>query len=240
MKSVLITGATSGIGESLAKVYAKKGYQVYACGRNHDKLTMLANEYPSVTPLQFDITDKNAVASILAADIELDHIILNAGTCEYIDDAKQFDGALFERVIYTNLIAIGYCLEAWLNQLKPNGQLGLMSSSAIYVPLTRAEAYGASKAAITYLAKTLSIDLAKEGVGVSAIHPGFVETPLTDKNDFAMPSRITSSEAALAIYDGMHKRHYDIHFPKRFTLVLKIFSMLPFALWRKLAIRMIK
>jgi NADP-dependent 3-hydroxy acid dehydrogenase YdfG len=240
MKTVLITGASSGIGESLAKYYAQQGFKVFACGRNQQKLAALCNEFSQITPLVFDLNNKTEIFSALNKNIKLDHIILNAGTCEYIDNAKQFDGDLFARVINTNLISVGYCLEAWLPQLNSGGQLGLMSSSAVYVPLTRAEAYGASKAGVSYLAKTLSIDLASSNIGVSTIHPGFVETPLTDKNDFPMPSRITSRQAAKAIYLGMKQKRYDIHFPKRFTLVLKTFALLPFFIWRKLAIRMIK
>ena len=240
MNTVLITGASSGIGESLAKYYAEQGFCVYACGRNQEKLTALSKQHSQITPLAFDLNDKAAIFGALDKSVKLDHIILNAGTCEYIDNAKQFDGDLFARVINTNLISVGYCLEAWLPQLNSSGQLGLMSSSAVYVPLTRAEAYGASKAGVSYLAKTLSIDLASNNIGVSCIHPGFVETPLTDKNDFPMPSRITSVQAAQAIYLGMKQKRYDIHFPRRFTLVLKTFALLPFFIWRKLAIRMIK
>ncbi|MFY8352799.1 SDR family NAD(P)-dependent oxidoreductase [Pseudoalteromonas sp. SSM20] len=240
MKTVLITGASSGIGESLAKYYAQQGFKVFACGRNQQKLAALCGEFSQITPLVFDLNNKTEIFSALDKSIKLDHIILNAGTCEYIDNAKQFDGDLFARVINTNLISVGYCLEAWLPQLNSGGQLGLMSSSAVYVPLTRAEAYGASKAGVSYLAKTLSIDLASSNIGVSTIHPGFVETPLTNKNDFPMPSRITSEQAAEAIYLGMKQKRYDIHFPKRFTLVLKTFALLPFFIWRKLAIRMIK
>lgn len=240
MKTVLITGASSGIGESLAKFYAQQGFKVFACGRNQQKLAALCNEFSQIIPLAFDLNNQTEIFSALDKNIKLDHIILNAGTCEYIDNAKQFNGDLFARVINTNLISVGYCLEAWLPQLNSGGQLGLMSSSAVYLPLTRAEAYGASKAGVSYLAKTLSIDLASSNIGVSTIHPGFVETPLTDKNDFPMPSRITSEQAAEAIYLGMKQKRYDIHFPKRFTLVLKTFALLPFFIWRKLAIRMIK
>jgi NAD(P)-dependent dehydrogenase (short-subunit alcohol dehydrogenase family) len=240
MKSVLITGATSGIGEALAKFYVDHGFSVYACGRNREKLDELSQYHEHITTLAFELNDQAAIATALDKHIELDQLILNAGTCEYIDDAKHFDGELFARVINTNVVATGYCLAAWLPQVKSGGQVGIMSSSAAYIPLTRSEAYGASKAAMTYLAQTLSVDLAHQHIGVSAIHPGFVETPLTDKNDFPMPNRISADKAAESIYYGMDKKRYDIHFPKRFTGILKGLSFLPFAIWRKLAIRMIK
>lgn len=240
MKAVLITGASSGIGEAVARHYANNNFKVYACGRNQQKLDKLTEYHPNITALVFDLGDKQAIFSALDKSVKLDQVILNAGTCEYIDSAKQFDGDTFARVINTNLISVGYCLQAWLPQIIEGGQIGLMSSSAAYLPLTRAEAYGASKAGMTYLAKTLSIDLAQDKIGVSTIHPGFVETPLTDKNDFPMPNRVSAKLAAERIFDGMLQKKYDIHFPKRFTYILKGLSFLPFAIWRKLAIRMIK
>lgn len=239
-KVVVITGASSGIGEALALEYAQQGFAVYACGRNQAKLDALSEKSANITPCTFDLNDKNALKSALPKDLAIDHLILNAGTCEYIDNPKQFDGALFERVIQTNLVSVGYCLEAWLKQIKFGGQVGLMSSSAAYVPLTRAEAYGASKAGITYLAKTLSVDLEPQEIGISVIHPGFVKTPLTDKNDFDMPGIIEADDAAKAIFKGMNKCTFDIHFPKGFTWTLKVLSLLPFSLWRPLAKRMIK
>jgi NAD(P)-dependent dehydrogenase (short-subunit alcohol dehydrogenase family) len=239
-KAVVITGASSGIGEALALEYAQQGFTVYACGRNLVKLDALSEKSANIIPCIFDLNDKNALINALPKDLAIDHLILNAGTCEYIDNPKQFDGALFERVIQTNLIAVGYCLEAWLKQMKFGGQVGLMSSSAAYVPLTRAEAYGVSKAGITYLAKTLSVDLEPQEIGISVIHPGFVKTPLTDKNDFDMPGIIEADDAAKAIFKGMSKSTFDIHFPKGFTWTLKVLSLLPFNLWRPLAKRMIK
>lgn len=239
-KVVVITGASSGIGEALAFEYARQGFLVYACGRNQAKLDALSEKSAKITPCIFDLNDRNALKNALPRDLAIDHLILNAGTCEYIDNPKQFDGSLFERVIQTNLIAVGYCLEAWLKHMKFGGQVGLMSSSAAYVPLTRAEAYGASKAGITYLAKTLSVDLEPQEIGISVIHPGFVKTPLTDKNDFDMPGIIEADDAAKAIFKGMNKGTFDIHFPKGFTWTLKALSLLPFSLWRPLAKRMIK
>jgi len=239
-KNVVITGASSGIGEALAIYYSQQGYFVYACGRNLQKLEQLSTNHTNIIPCAFDLNDKHSLEKSLPESLRIDHLILNAGTCEYINNAKRFDGALFERVIQTNLIAGGYCLEVWLRQMKPNGQVGLMSSSAAYLPLTRSEAYGASKAGISYLAKTLSIDLSKDDIGVSVIHPGFVKTPLTDKNDFDMPGIIGVDEAAKAIYKDMHKGVFDIHFPKGFTWTLKALSLLPFNLWRLIAKRMIK
>lgn len=226
MKTVLITGATSGIGKQLAIDYALNGYQVIACGRNNDVLNELTQSNENLSALNFDITDKLAVKEAANTITSVDLVILNAGNCEYIDDAKHFDGALFERVIYTNLVSIGYCLQNFLPKISQGGQIALMSSSVVYLPLSRAEAYGASKAGVTYLGQSLAIDLAPKDISVSVIHPGFVKTPLTDKNNFPMPFAIDVSKASSVIRKGMEQRRLEIHFPKRFTLILKLLRLL--------------
>ncbi|GGP59374.1 short-chain dehydrogenase [Shewanella algicola] len=229
--AVLITGASSGIGLALAEHYLAQGIQVIACGRNREALQGIRG----ATPLDFDITD-SAQVQTTATDLkqllfdnhwQLQQVILNAGSCEYIDDALHFDSALFARVINTNVVAMGYCLEHFLPLLSSGAQLGLMSSSATYLPFPRAEAYGASKAAISYLGRSLRVDLAEHDIGVSVICPGFVKTPLTDKNDFAMPMQITAQQAAVAIFKGMQRQRNEIHFPGKFTWLLKLASLLP-------------
>ncbi|WP_137222503.1 SDR family NAD(P)-dependent oxidoreductase [Shewanella sp. MEBiC00475] len=229
--AVLITGASSGIGFALAEHYLRQGVEVIACGRNAQALKAITG----ATALEFDITDSTQVeaAAIKLKQLlhnnhwQLQQVILNAGSCEYIDDALHFDSALFARVINTNVVAMGYCLEHFLPLLNRGARLGLMSSSATYLPFPRAEAYGASKAAISYLGRSLRVDLAEHGIGVSVICPGFVKTPLTDKNDFAMPMQITAQQAAVAIYNGMQRQRNEIHFPGKFTWLLKLASLLP-------------
>jgi NAD(P)-dependent dehydrogenase (short-subunit alcohol dehydrogenase family) len=229
--AVLITGASSGIGLALAQHYIREGFAVIACGRNEQNLAKIS----SATPLVFDITDigQVSVASLHLQQLlkdngwKLHHIILNAGSCEYIDDAMHFDSALFSRVINTNVVAMGYCLDHFLPLLSRGAQLGLMSSSATYLPFPRAEAYGASKAAIGYLGRSLRVDLAQHGIGVSVICPGFVKTPLTAKNDFAMPMQISAEQAATEIFNGMQRQRREIHFPTKFTWLLKLASLLP-------------
>jgi short-subunit dehydrogenase len=239
MKHILITGATSGIGKSLCLLYQKQGYAVIACGRNQQALDEMAR-LENVSTLSFDISDKVQVKQSLATLPELDLVILNAGSCEYIDDAKNFDGDLFARVITTNLIALGYCLQSVLPRIKKGGQLALMGSSASYLPFSRAEAYGASKAGVAYLAKTLAIDLIDNQINVCLINPGFVKTPLTDKNAFSMPMLITADKAADYIFKGLLKGKREIHFPMIFTFTLKILASFPNAVWRFIATRMIK
>jgi short-subunit dehydrogenase len=111
------------------------------------------------------------------------------------------------------------------------GHLSLISSIAGYRGLPQALSYGPTKAALSHLAEILYLDLRGLGIGVSAIHPGFVDTPLTQKNRFPMPFIITSTKAAEHILAGWEKGHYDIHFPKQFTLIVKALSLLPAALY---------
>ncbi|MFM4822945.1 SDR family NAD(P)-dependent oxidoreductase [Aeromonas hydrophila] len=229
---VLITGATSGIGFQLALDYRRAGWQVWGCGRDDERLLALGRH--GITPLQFDGRDASAVSEAAADLPRVDLVILNAGNCEYMDVAEGFDGALFARVIETNLVATGHALAAFLPLLGAGGRLAIVSSSVSWLPLPRAEAYGASKAALDYLADTLRLDLAGKGIGVTLIRPGFVQTPLTAKNDFPMPCLVTVEEASRAIMAGLTAGRHQIHFPRRFIWLLRLLGALPTGLWLRL------
>ncbi|MCO4114678.1 SDR family NAD(P)-dependent oxidoreductase [Aeromonas hydrophila] len=229
---VLITGATSGIGFQLALDYRRAGWQVWGCGRDGERLLALGRH--GITPLQFDGRDASAVSEAAAGLPRVDLVILNAGNCEYMDVAEGFDGELFARVIETNLTATGHALAAFLPLLGAGGRLAIVSSSVSWLPLPRAEAYGASKAALDYLADTLRLDLAGKGIGVTLIRPGFVQTPLTAKNDFPMPCLVTVEEASRAIMAGLTAGRHQIHFPRRFIWLLRLLGALPVGLWLRL------
>lgn len=234
---IMITGATSGIGRALAESYAKAGHHILACGRSQQKLDDLVKQYPNITPLCFDLTQYQQYPAIDKVDWPLDLLIFNAGDCEYIDDALHFDAKRFERVININLISVAYGLQSWLHLVRPGGRLVMVSSSAEMLALPRAEAYGTSKAALTYLAKVLSIDLAQHEIEVSCVHPGFVDTPLTERNTFAMPMLMSSEQAADKIIAGVAKGKRDIRFPGVFIFLMRCLQLLPFSIWRRLARR---
>ncbi len=237
-RNVLITGATSGIGASLFERYAESGNRVIACGRNKAQLELLAERADKT--LSFDINIESEIANA-AQDIEsLDILILNAGTCQYIDNAKHFDGKTFEQVINTNLVSIGKLLQYFLPKVREGGQVVFISSSSTIIPFPRAEAYGASKAGMDYLANSLRLDLVSSKIDVTLVHPGFIKTPLTDKNDFPMPFILTSEQAANRIYEGVERRKNYLHFPKRLTLLLKLFALMPSSLWQWLMLRDVK
>lgn len=235
---ILVTGATSGIGRQLAIDYQKLGHEVWAVGRNEQALAELAEK--GLHTGRVDLIDRQTALNWFAGLESLDLAILNAGTCEYIN-LPDFDSALVSRVMRANVESLAISIEGVLPLLRRgnNPHLVGVGSSASYVPLPRAEAYGASKAAAAYMLETLRIDLARENITVSLVSPGFVKTPLTDRNDFPMPMRVSIEQACEAIRRGIAKRHLEIHFPKRFTLLLKALSLLPRRLWLAMAKRMV-
>ena len=238
-KATWIVGASSGIGESLISALQGADETIYISARNGKALNALALKSPAaVFPLPMDITDESAVNGAIEAISKksqgLDRVIINAGTCEYID-SYSIDTEAVKRVMNTNFFGVISVINAVLPLLRmarsndPNKspQLVIMSSSVTYQALPRAGAYGASKAAIRYFTECLKLDLQHEGIDVRVVSPGFVKTPLTDKNDFSMPFMVSSDEAARRIVKGLNTKTFDINFPYRFTYLLKMMSWLP-------------
>jgi short-subunit dehydrogenase len=120
------------------------------------------------------------------------------------------------------------------------GHVSLISSVAGYRGLPRSLAYGPTKAALINLAESLYADLSPRGLGVSLINPGFVQTGLTAQNRFPMPALITAEQAASEILRGWERGRFEIHFPRRFTRVMKLLQWLPYSLYLPLVSRMVK
>lgn len=238
----LITGASSGIGRQLAQHYAANGWTVYAVARSKDKLDDLAKN-AGIIALPLDLTDSAAIqdtATRLQQDgVVLDLLLLNAGTCEYVD-ATDLNLAAFEHTFAINFQAVVAATKFFMPLLKASlsPQLAIVSSMAHFFPFTRAQAYGASKAAVSYFADSLRVDLAESGISVHLIEPGFVDTPLTQKNDFAMPFLVPVEQAAARIYKGLLVGQSRIRFPRRLSFTLKLLSLLPYNLRNKMAQRM--
>ena len=237
--NILITGATSGIGKQLALDYKNQGHQVWALGRNEKSLQEL--QVRGLHTGQLDLTDRDQSLEWFKNLSHIDLAVLNAGNCEYID-LPNFDSSSVQRVMRANVDSLAISIEGVLPLIRKSGsgRLAIVGSSAAYIPLPRAEAYGASKAAVAYMANSLRIDLKKEDIPVSLICPGFVKTPLTDLNKFDMPFRVSTKEASTAIREGLKKGKSEIHFPKRFTLIMKLLSWLPTPIWTQLAQKMVK
>ncbi|UPW19710.1 SDR family NAD(P)-dependent oxidoreductase [Agarivorans sp. TSD2052] len=222
--NILITGASSGIGKQLALDYVAAGHQVWGQGRDATRLQQLSTQ--GVTPLQIELADLSQVRNSFNSLPEMDLIVLCAGNCEYLDP-KQFDAELFSRVWQSNLQTMANCLDALWDQLKPGSQLALVGSLAHLLPFSQAGAYGSSKAAVHYLAQAIGTDLGDKQVTVHCIQPGFVQTPLTDKNTFDMPSMISPQQASRYIISGLAKGKIVINFPTMFSGFLHVLNCLP-------------
>ncbi len=243
--STWIVGASSGIGAALVTKLDEPDTQIFVSARNLGKINSLFPRCAArIIPIEMDITDETSVNSGVAKILEhtqhLDRVIINAGTCEYID-SKEIDIESVKRVMDTNFYGALNIINASLPLIRAAKdssnnapQLVVVSSSVTYQSLPRAGAYGASKAAIRYMMESLKLDLQHEGIDIRLVSPGFVKTPLTDKNDFPMPFRISADEAAQRIVKGLNGKRFDVHFPKRFTFILKALSCLPDSLRFKL------
>lgn len=234
-RRIWLTGASSGIGFALAVELLKAGHRVALTARTLEPLQGLARQYPTQVLLATgDLTDGLQVTSIAALIAQewgaLDTAILNAGTCEYID-TQHFEAAMVERVVRTNLLASSFCIQEALPLLRKgrNPHLVGVASAVTFLALPRAEAYGASKAGLRYLFEALRLDLASEDIDVTVVSPGFVDTPLTAKNDFPMPMRWPVAKAASYIAKNLakDKRPLDIAFPAVFILSMRLLAMLP-------------
>jgi NAD(P)-dependent dehydrogenase (short-subunit alcohol dehydrogenase family) len=237
VKTILITGATSGIGKALAIHAAKEGYRVIACGRNKDALDELSSN-SNIDACQFDVTDLEDARRALSA-VKFDIAVLNAGTCEYVD-IDNFEPDMFRRVFEPNFFGVVNCVDALLPKLQQGDKLVIVDSMARLLPFTKSQAYGASKAALHYFTKSLEVDLHHKGIKVQAVSPGFVETPLTDKNDFEMPMKISAEEAAQAMLAGIENDKQTVFFPRIFGFILRFMHILPTMLQKRISLSMRK
>jgi len=232
-RRIWLTGASTGLGAALADLLLQGGAHLAVSARAEAPLKRLAERFPGQVLLApGDLTDHSQVKAIGQLIQRnwgaLDSVILNAGTCEYMD-AQAFDALMFERVLRTNLLATSYCIETALPLLRKGARPHLVgvASSVTYLPLPRSEAYGASKAGLRYLLESLRLDLAQESIAVTVVSPGFVDTPLTQQNDFPMPMMISAEKAAAYIARHLDKRPLEIAFPPVFIAALWCLSRLP-------------
>lgn len=230
---VWLVGASSGIGEALARVLLDRGARIALSARRAESLQALAGQAQErCVVLPLDVTDATAVKAATSALLEvwggIDLVVWLAGTYAPMR-ADQFDLAAARQMLDINLGAVYNGLDALLPVLfaQRSGGIALVSSVAGYRGLPRALAYGPSKAGLNNLAESLWLDLHPRGIGVWLINPGFVSTPLTAKNDFQMPAIISTDQAAQHIVRGLERGGFEIHFPRRFTLWMKLLRVLP-------------
>jgi short-subunit dehydrogenase len=243
-KTVWIVGASSGIGQATASALHSQGAHVVVSARQASLLDEFVAKHPGSHAMVLDATDRQAVlaaARQLLAGAPLDCVVYCAGHYRAMRaDALDVDD--MERHVKVNYLGALYLLDAVLPAMvaRGAGHISLVGSVAGYRGLPNSLAYGPTKAALINLAETLYLDVHGKGIGVSLINPGFVQTALTAGNKFAMPALLTPQQAATAILKGWAQGSFEIHFPKRFTLWLKVLRMLPnrvfFQLVRRVAL----
>ncbi len=249
-KTVWITGAGKGIGRALALKMAGDGWTVAASARTPADLESLAAEVASSNSMgtihayPLDIVDEAGNEQVLA-QIEKDLgplslAVLNAGTHQPMS-ASEFSVATVRHLVETNLMGTANGLAALLPvfRARQSGRIAVVSSVAGYRGLPTSAAYGATKAALINMVEAMKPELDREGVSISLINPGFVETPLTDKNEFPMPFLVTAEEAAATIYRGLEAGKFEIVFPRRFAFLMKLLRHLPNRLLFSVTSRMI-
>lgn len=239
-RCIWITGASSGIGKALAQQLCAQGNFVIVSARSHHHLQqMVLAASGRMCALPMDLTaadDELGPYRVRLQELTdyLDMVICCAGVCEY-EDRLTFEPAMYRRVFEVNFLGVIKSLHLAMPLLKKSTReprvvaVGSLSSA---VPFPRAEAYGASKAALEYFMKSLQTDAVKIPLRTTLVRPGFVATAMTSKNDFSMPFLMSPEQAAQIIIKGISRGHSQIDFPRRLSWPLRFFGAF-FGLWRR-------
>lgn len=232
-----ITGASSGIGRATALELARRGWRVAVTARNAEALAAMAAEIPGkVIAFPCDVTDITEVSATIEA-IEAAHgpialAYLNAGISIHTR-APALDITAMRKIIDVNILGVFNGLSPIVERMaaRRRGQIALCGSVAGYGGLPYASAYCASKAAIINCAVSLAIECAPLGIKIQCVNPGFVDTPMTRKNDFPMPFMIQPEEAGRRVADGFASGRFEITFPRRLSYFLKLINLLPYGVY---------
>ncbi len=248
-RRVWIFGASSGIGAALARELLARGARVAVSARRTDRLLEVTRSSPQALALPCDARDPDAVSAaanaICASWGGIDSAFYVAG--DYVPmRAWAIDPVAAERMIAANLsgavtfaaAVVPHLLAERNADTEAGRDIAFVASVAGYRGLPKALVYGPTKAALINFAETMAIDLQPKGVGVRIINPGFVATPLTAQNDFSMPALQSPEQAAAAIVAGYRSSAFEIHFPKRFTRLMKMLALLPACLYLPLIRRL--
>ena len=232
-KKIWITGASSGIGKSLAIKFANEGWKVAASARRENLLNELSNKYPNIESFPLDVTDINKCNSVFKEIIEkfknIEICVFGTGIHDP-ESEKEFNLDKIKKIMEVNFFGAMNSINSVYNYYnkKKSGQISVISSVAGYRGLPAAGAYCASKSALTSFTESLYFEMKRKNVRVTLISPGFIKTPMTDQNDFPMPMIKSPEFAAEQIYLGLiKKKGFEIHFPKAFTFIMKILRILP-------------
>jgi len=232
MRAVYITGGTTGMGAELAKLYLSQGWKVGVCGRDKSKFEeSFPTGHDNLSFYQVDVADKEALqASIkkFSSPIGLDLLIANAGI-GYKSKTKLPDFDYSYRMVQVNLLGVMYAFEAALDIMIPRGKGHLVGISSVagLNGLPGVSAYSATKGAVLKYCESLHLDLKQFGIDVTAICPGFVDTPLTQANHHPMPFLIKAPKAAVLISKAIKNKKMVYSFPFVFSLAVRFLSLLP-------------
>ena len=243
---VWITGASSGIGRAVALAHARAGWTIAATARREAELLALAQEAGALggrlVAHPGDTTDAARMAEIVSA-VETAHgpivrAVLNAGAYRPVR-AASFDVEAYRKSFDLNVMGTVNCLAATLPAMmaRQSGQIAVTASVAGYGGLPNASAYGGTKAALINLVSALKFDLDNAGVLIQLICPGFVKTAATDQNAFPMPFLMDVGDAAERVMKGLATDRFEISFPRRFALILKLLNILPYRIYFPLVAR---
>lgn len=236
--NVFITGGTTGIGFQLAKLYLEEGHRVGICGRNLSKFpSEIKNKYKQLYCYEVDVTNRDELHKAVTdfAGTDLDIMIANAGRSvgsKTKIPKYNISCEVFDINVKGVLNAFDIALESMLPRKK--GHLVATASVAGFVGLPGAAAYSASKAAVLKLCESYAIDLKREGISVTAIAPGFVDTPLTRKNNHKMPFLMGADKASELIKRAIEKKKALYVFPFQMRLVMTILDKMPRSWYRAL------
>ena len=244
-KKLWITGASSGIGKAVAEKFAKEGWQVAVSARRKEILDDMAKNY-NISSYPLDVVNKenckNIFQEIISEFGEIHLCIFCSGTYDPKKE-KEINVEQSKFVMDVNYFGVLNCIKTVEKHFKDkkNGHISIVSSIAGYIGLPNSSGYGPSKAALNNFAESIFFDFKKYNVRISVISPGFIKTPLTDKNDFPMPFLRSVEFAAEKIYAGLTESNsFEIHFPKQLTLILKFLRILPYRIYLFLIYKLYK
>ena len=233
VKKIWITGASSGIGKALAIKFAQEGWQVAVSARRENLLQDLSRNNSNIFSFPLDVKNENSTKSVFQSIIEKFKTLDICVFCTGIHDPereKKLDSEKIREIMETNFFGTLNCIMAVNTYFKEkkNGHISIVSSVAAYRGLPAASGYCASKSALTSLAESLYFDFKKYNVRISVISPGFIKTPMTDKNKFPMPMIQSAEFAAEKMFTGLTKKNsFEIHFPIAFTMMMKLLKIMP-------------
>ena len=239
-KVIWITGASSGIGKALSIKFAQEGWIVAASARREGLLQELTKINQNIHSFPLDVTNpeqcKKVFEEIKKKFNNIEISIFGTGIHDP-NSEKKFNLEKIREIMEVNYFGTMNSINSVYDYYndKKSGQISIISSVAGYRGLPAAGAYCASKSALTSFTESLRFEMIRKNVRVSLVSPGFIKTPMTDKNDFPMPMIKSPEFAANEIFKGLTiKKGFEIHFPKAFTYFLKFLQILPSGLYFKL------